>query len=60
MIEGFEEVASLIDSPFIRVDLYERGKDIVFGEITPHPTGGTSYFVPEWDEKLGQAWADAL
>ncbi len=60
MIEGFEEVASLIDSPFIRVDLYERGKDIVFGEVTPHPTGGTSYFVPEWDEKLGQAWADAL
>lgn len=60
MIEGFEEVASLIDSPFIRVDLYERGKDIVFGEVTPHPTGGTSYFIPEWDEKLGQAWADAL
>jgi hypothetical protein len=53
-------VASLIDSPFIRVDLYERGKDIVFGEVTPHPTGGTSYFIPEWDEKLGQAWADAL
>lgn len=60
LIQGFEDVASLIDSPFIRVDLYERGEQIVFGEVTPHPTGGTSPFTPEWDAIFGQAWADAL
>lgn len=60
MIRGFEDIAELIDSPFIRVDLYERGNQIVFGEVTPHPTGGGQLFVPEWDEIFGQAWADAL
>lgn len=60
LIHGFEEVASLVDSPFIRVDLYERGEQVVFGEITPHPTGGGSPFIPEWDAIFGQAWHDAL
>lgn len=60
LIKGFEDVASLVDSPFIRVDLYERGTQIVYGEVTPHPTGGTSPFIPEWDERFGQAWHDAL
>ena len=60
LIKGFEDVASLVDSPFIRVDLYERGSEIVYGEVTPHPTGGTSPFVPKWDAILGQAWHDAL
>lgn len=60
LIRGFEEVASLVDSPFVRVDLYERGNEVVFGEITPHPTGGTQLFVPKWDEIFGRAWADAL
>ena len=60
LIKGFEDVASLIDSPFIRVDLYERGTQIVYGEVTPHPTGGGSPFIPEWDAIFGQAWHDAL
>lgn len=60
LIQGFEDVASLIDSPFIRVDLYERGSQIVFGEVTPHPTGGGSHFVEKWDRIFGQAWVDAL
>lgn len=60
LIRGFEDVADLVDSPFIRVDLYERGDQIVFGEITPHPTGGGQHFTPEWDERLGRAWEQAL
>lgn len=60
LIRGFEDVAELIDSPFVRVDLYERGEEIVFGEITPHPTGGGQHFVEKWDRIFGQAWADAL
>lgn len=60
LIRGFEDVAELVDSPFVRVDLYERGNEVVFGEITPHPTGGGQHFVPKWDAIFGQAWADAL
>lgn len=57
MIDAFEKVAALVDSPFIRVDLYEDEHGPVFGETTPHPTGGTLRFIPEWDERLGAAWA---
>ena len=60
LIRAMEDVGELVDSPFIRVDLYERGDQVVFGETTPHPTGGTVHFVPEWDQKLGQAWTNAL
>lgn len=58
LTDAFQVVAGLVDSPFIRVDLYEQDGP-VFGETTPHPTGGTVQFVPEWDERLGRAWADA-
>lgn len=54
---AFEAVADLVDSPFIRVDLYEQRDRVVFGEITPHPTGGTVKFLPEWDRRFGAAWA---
>lgn len=61
LVEAFEAAAALVDSPFIRVDLYEDvGGKIVFGETTPHPTGGGVRFVPEWDRRLGEAWAAAL
>lgn len=60
LIEAFESVAFLVDSPFIRVDLYESDSGIVFGETTPFPTGGTSRFNAEWDARLGEAWFNAL
>ena len=60
MIDAFERVAQVIDSPFIRVDLYEQGDRIVFGEVTPHPTGNTSRFNDTWDRKFGEAWEAAL
>lgn len=56
---AFEAVADLVDSPFIRVDLYEQPERVVFGEITPHPTGGTVKFASEWDRRFGAAWARA-
>jgi len=60
MITAMDSVASLVDSPFIRVDLYEDVDGPVFGEITPVPTGNTLRFVPEWDRRLGEAWLAAL
>lgn len=61
LVAASETVASLVDSPFIRVDLYEDpGGEVVFGETTPHPTGGGVKFVPEWDRRLGEAWAAAV
>lgn len=56
---AFEAVAGLVDSPFIRVDLYEQPGRVVFGEVTPHPTGGSVKFVPKWDRRFGAAWAGA-
>lgn len=60
MIDAFEAVASIVDSAFVRVDLYESDAGIVFGETTPFPTGGTAHFSPEWDRRLGDRWAEVL
>ena len=60
MAEAARKVARQVPTPFVRVDLYEAQDGPVFGEITPTPTGGTSLFVPEWNERLGRAWDAAL
>ncbi|MCH5346389.1 MAG: glycosyl transferase [Muribaculaceae bacterium] len=40
--------------PFVRVDFYEIGNKVYFGELTFYPCGGWNAFDPrEWDEKLG-------
>ena len=40
--------------PFVRVDLYDDGKKIWFGELTFYPASGLGHFSPdEWDYKLG-------
>lgn len=42
------------DFPFVRVDLYDNGQSVWFGEITFYPASGYGHFSPdEWDEKLG-------
>lgn len=53
-----EAIQERTDSPFVRIDLLE-GPDgrVVFGEITPHPSGGNDDYRPEWDEKLGRIWS---
>ena len=40
--------------PFLRVDFYEIGDQIYFGELTFYPASGFGAFVPdEWDKTLG-------
>ena len=42
---------------YVRVDLYEIDKQIIVGELTFTPTGGTDRFSPtQWDKKLGDLW----
>jgi hypothetical protein len=52
-----ERIAAALPTPFVRVDLYEDDAGPVFSEITPEP-GGSHRFRPEWDERLGAAWAE--
>ena len=48
LAEGFE---------FIRVDLYNVGGKIYFGELTPYPAGVALRFLPESEDiGLGQKW----
>jgi len=55
MISIAERLADGID--FMRVDLYNVGERIVFGEITNYPEGGAALFdPPEFDETLGALW----
>ncbi|HWC39927.1 MAG TPA: ATP-grasp fold amidoligase family protein [Acidimicrobiales bacterium] len=45
------------DTDFVRVDLYDIGGRIVFGELTNYPEGGLGEFKPRWfDEHLGGWW----
>jgi hypothetical protein len=58
MITVAEELAGDID--FVRVDLYDVGDRIVFGEMTVYPNAGRGEFdPPEFDEKLGAFWSTA-
>lgn len=44
--------------PFVRIDFYESGGKIYFGEITFYPGSGFEEFTPTtWDYKLG-SWID--
>lgn len=46
------------DIPFVRVDFYESGGKVYFGELTFFPGGGYEKFTPvEWDYTLG-SWID--
>lgn len=46
------------ESPFVRVDLLEGpGGRVVFGEITPHPSGGNDVYHEGWDRELGRIWS---
>jgi hypothetical protein len=48
------------DIDFVRVDLYDVGTQVYFGELTSTPGCGLSPFEPRsMDEKLGQKWRAA-
>ena len=52
MIKLAESLAKSI--PFVRVDFYESGGKIYFGEMTFYPGSGFEEFSPEeWDKRLG-------
>jgi TupA-like ATPgrasp len=50
-----EQLGGGID--FVRVDLYNIGERVVFGELTVYPTAGwPSFDPPEFGEQLGAVW----
>jgi hypothetical protein len=56
MLEEMKELARTLarDFLFVRVDLYNIGTDIFFGELTFCPGSGWAPFEPmEWDRKFG-------
>lgn len=53
---GMKELACRLSTgfPFVRVDLYDTGESIYFGELTFYPASGFGQFTPDdWDEKIG-------
>lgn len=55
MVNLVNKLAKLINSPFVRIDLYNVDGKIYFGEVTFFPGGGMEAFDPEeWDNKLGE------
>lgn len=55
MLRVAERLGDGID--FMRVDLYNVGERVVFGEITNYPEGGwASFDPPEFDRELGTYW----
>jgi hypothetical protein len=55
MIQVAETLSAEFD--FVRVDLYQIGNTIKFGELSPYPGGAKEKFVPEsWDMEFGNRW----
>ncbi|WP_300014148.1 ATP-grasp fold amidoligase family protein [Pseudonocardia sp.] len=58
-LEQMVAAAAALGEPFdfMRIDLYDDGDTIWFGETTPYPSGGLSPFDPAWlDTALGSMW----
>lgn len=55
MLDVADKIAHKINTPFVRIDLYNANKRIYFGEITFFPLSGFGSFRPKvWDNKLGE------
>lgn len=55
MLDIADKIAHTINTPFVRIDLYNANKRIYFGEITFFPLSGFGSFRPKvWDNKLGE------
>lgn len=55
-LEEMIRIAEILsqDIPFVRVDFYIIGGNVIFGEMTFFPASGFTPFVPdEWDKTLG-------
>jgi hypothetical protein len=56
MISIAERLSDGVD--FVRVDLYDLGDRVVFGELTNYPAAGMGVFCPqEWDATFGSYWS---
>lgn len=51
-------ISQKIPHPFMRIDMLKGDSGLVFGEFTPRP-GGFHQYTPEWDRRMGEAWARA-
>jgi hypothetical protein len=59
MLQTAETLGAGLD--FVRVDLYDVGNRIYFGEMTTTPGGGFARFHPQaMDEHLGWLWGSRL
>lgn len=59
LLEQAVRFANMLASSFsfVRVDLYMFSYNIIVGELTFTPDGGTGKFTPkEWDKNLGDLW----
>lgn len=59
MFEEMKRIAADLCKPFqyVRVDLYQAGERVYFGELTFFPAGGAPDFIPaEYDEIVGKMW----
>ena len=59
MFEEMKKIAKDLCKPFqfVRVDLYQVGGKVYFGELTFFPAGGAPDFVPEkYDKVVGDMW----
>lgn len=59
MFEEMKKIAKNLCKPFqfVRVDLYQVGGKVYFGELTFFPAGGAPDFVPEkYDKIVGDMW----
>lgn len=57
--EEMKKIATDLSKPFsyVRVDLYQVGGKVYFGELTFFPAGGAPDFVPkEYDKIVGDMW----
>ena len=57
-VEIGRRLSAQIPRPFVRIDFLDDDGDLVFGELTPRP-GGSNYFGPEDDGRLGELWERA-
>lgn len=59
MFSEMKKIARDLCKPFqyVRVDLYQVGGKVYFGELTFFPAGGAPDFIPaEYDEVVGKMW----
>ncbi len=58
LVDVAERAASRLCYPFIRMDLYDTSRGVVFGEFTPGP-GLINAFTDAWSERLRLRWLEA-